>query len=94
MRWKAAVEFEKMVALVALVFCCCHVNAAVTNGILFFAEEDAEPERLGENDAAIWLLFGTIANSSVNFFIYLWASPNFRRETAEFFRLVHVRRLG
>ena len=75
----ASDDFQKLAALVALVFCCCQVNTAVWWGYRVFTRGND----LVINIDDLWYLdlayFGVIANSAANLFIYLLGSSTFRR---------------
>ena len=68
-------DFQKLVALVAFVFCCSRMTSAiVAEYILERVDEDQRVVR----QTYFWSVFGTVLNSSVNIFVYLFASTTFR----------------
>ena len=74
-------DFERLVALVALVFCCC----LLINLVEFIFRLHAKNEWDALTGPWIfWSLFAGVSNSSVNLIIYLVASHNFR---VAFYRL-------
>ena len=77
-------DFQKLVAIVALFFSCSLTVDFVVSTVIFCAEE----KRKAELVAALWEFrsCGHILNSSVNFFIYLFASPNFRAASLRIFQ--------
>ena len=80
-------DFQKLVGLVALVFCCCQVNTAVWWGYRAYTLSN---ETVINSDD-LWYMnfanFGVIANSAVNLFIYLLGSSSFRRVSCRLFGL-------
>ena len=74
-RTSSEVDFERLVALVALVFCC----SLVINLIDYVDRLHAKDElSANSNFWNHWGTISTIVNSSINLIIYLTASRNFR----------------
>ena len=72
-------DFQKLVALVALLFCFCKFMAAVHLVRVLVLED-----KLSARESFYWGTAFAILNSSVNLFIYLIASRNFRNAFLEF----------
>ena len=78
----ALAEFHKQVAAVALVFCSCQSLSLVRNGLLALHPRGAQI--VHEYGLDTGNAFLNIFNSSVNIFIYLSISRNFRRAFIRF----------
>ena len=74
-------DFERLVALVALVFCCCLLMNLVDFIFRLHAKNEWDAYASRWN---YWSNFAVALNSSVNLIIYLVASHNFR---VAFYRL-------
>ena len=70
-------DFQRLVALVALVFCCCNLVGAVIMAFIVKAENQMDKNQIVE-DLFIWGVLSGLLNSSLNLFIYVFASTNFR----------------
>ena len=68
-------SFEKLVALVALVFCCCLVVNVIDFALRLNAKDELE---FWQGGSAYWSIIAAYCNSSINLFVYLLASQNFR----------------
>ena len=68
-------DFEKLVALVALVFCCTHFVSVIDFVLCLDDHDELEwRQSLGQ----YWTTIATIFNSSVNLIVYAVASKRFR----------------
>ena len=68
-------DFQRLVALVALVFCFTHLFSAIIWGIIVFVDDNFYAVRY----LILWSLNATIFNSTANFFIYIASSTLFRQ---------------
>ena len=68
-------DFEKLVALVALVFCCTHVVTVIDNVSDLYSVDRHQAMR---SRSYYWSLVAGVLNSRVNLLVYLLASRNIR----------------
>ena len=68
-------DFEKLVTLVALVFCCTHVLTVIDDVSDLYSVDRHQAMR---SRSYYWSLVAGVLNSSVNVFVYLLASRNIR----------------
>ena len=68
-------DFDKLVALVALVFCCTHVLTVIDDVSDLYSVDRHQAMR---SRSYYWSLVAGVLNSSVNVFVYLLASRNIR----------------
>ena len=80
---KPEIDFQRLVALVALVFCCNELSVVVLYTIRF---NDWSYEMYRDQTHLIVVIV-TFLNSSVNLPLYLAASQNFRAAFVEFWKL-------
>ena len=73
-------DFQKLVALVSLAFCCSHVVVAINFVCVLNAKDELTAMR-----GLFCATIATVFNSSINLFIYLAASRNFRTAFRELF---------
>ena len=69
------------VLLVALVSCCCHTIGALFYGFMLMGIE----ESVNMTEFLYWFEITIVLNSSVNLFIYVIVSKNFRRVLVSIF---------
>ena len=74
-------EFQKLVVLVALFYCCTLIWEVVVSSVNLNAGDKEHKLR------GYWRAFGHIINASVNLFIYLLASRSFRDSFIKVFRI-------
>ena len=70
-----SLDFERLVALVALVFCCNLIVNVIDYGSRLAARDELD---IWRGRWVHWSAIASLLNSSVNLFVYLLASFNFR----------------
>ena len=75
-------EFQRLVALVALVFCCCQLVCAIVWLLVDAIEENVTLV----TKQLLWTEFAAVLNSTVNLFVYIAASSEFRKAFMNFIR--------
>ena len=74
-----AADFQRLVAILALVLCCCQ---SVSIGVYFYlnyAGAGVPDSHLRQQHVLFFSLFASIFNSGINLFIYIGASKSFRK---------------
>ena len=83
---RSLAEFQNQVAVVAIAFCACQFVSIVRNGILAFNPRGADLVRSWNLDLCNNFL--NIFNSTINIFIYLVVSKNFRKAFVSLWKVI------